>query len=279
MSGHGFPEYDGFAEFYDHVPIYQTRDDVRFFVDLAREAGGSVLEVACGTGRVLIPCARAGVSMVGLDLSAGMLARCAEKLAREPDEVRARVELHHADMRRFDLGRTFALVTIPFRGFQHLLTVEDQRRALATIRRHLADDGRFVLDLFNPSLPLLGDDRSLTTPVVEPAFDLPDRRRVVRSYRIAKRDFFNQLQDVEFAFEVTGPDGRVVRQSGVYPMRYVFRFEAEHLLVREGFMIEALYGDYLRRPYGAQYPGELVFVCRKSTADLRRQPAATTGPA
>jgi len=85
----------------------------------------------------------------------------------------------------------------------------------------------------------------------------------VRSYRIVKRDYFNQLQDVEFTFEVTGPDGLVVRQSDVYPMRYLFRFEAEHLLVREGFTIESLYGGYDRSPYGTTYPGELVFVCRK----------------
>ena len=265
MADLSCPEYDVFAEYYDHVPIYRQREDVGFFVDLARAARGPALEVACGTGRVLIPCARAGVPMVGLDLSAGMLARCREKLAAEPEDVRGRVELHQADMRTFDLGRTFELITIPFRGFQHLMTVDDQRRALANIRRHLSEEGRFVLDLFNPSMPLLGDERWLTTPLVEPAFDLPGGRRAVRSYRIAKRNFFEQVQDVEFIFEVTHPDGRVDRHSGVYPMRYVFRFEAEHLLVREGFTIEALYGDYQQRPYGSTaYPGELVFVCRRS---------------
>lgn len=264
MADLSCPEYDAFAQYYDHVPIYRQREDVGYFVELARRARGPVLEVACGTGRVLLPCARAGVAMVGLDLSEGMLARCREKLAREPAEVQARVELRQADMRDFELDRTFDLITVPFRGFQHLLTVEDQRRALGNIRRHLGDGGRFVLDLFNPSMPFLGDERWLKTPMVEPAFDLPDGRRAVRSYRIVKRDYFNQLQDVEFTFEVTGPDGVVVRQSDVYPTRYLFRFEAEHLLVREGFAIEALYGGYDRSPYGTTYPGELVFVCRKA---------------
>lgn len=274
------PEYDVFADYYDHVPIYQQRDDVGFFVDMAHTPRGPVLEVACGTGRVLIPCARAGASMVGLDLSAGMLARCRAKLAAEPADVQARVELHQADMRTFDLGRTFDLITIPFRGFQHLLTVDDQRRALANVRRHLNDGGRFVLDLFNPSMPFLGDERWLTTPLVEPAFDLPDGRHVVRSYRITSRDFFNQLQDVEFTFEVTHPDARVERQSGIYPTRYLFRFEAEHLLVREGFTIEAAYGDYQRRPYGSTtYPGELVFVCRKDLAEVRASATAPAGTA
>lgn len=261
----GCPEYDEFAEYYDHVFPYRNRDDVAFFVELAQQASGPVLEVACGTGRVLLPCARAGAAVVGLDLSPGMLAVCRQRLAAEPPAVRARVELHEADMRAFDLGRSFALVTTPFRGFQHLLTVEDQQRALGAIRRHLADDGRFVLDLFNPSMPFLGDERWLVNPLVEPAFTMPDGRSVVRSFRIVERNRFQQVQHLEMSYDVTWPDGRVERRGSRFALRYLFRFEAEHLLVREGFRIEAIYGDYHRRPYGeTDYPGELVFVCRKA---------------
>lgn len=259
------PEYDEFAEYYDHVLPYRNRDDVGFFVDLARAASGPVLEVACGTGRVLLPCARAGAAMVGLDLSSGMLDVCRQQLAHETPEVRNRVELHHADMRRFDLGRRFGLITAPFRGFQHLLTVEDQQQSLRAIRGHLAEEGRFVLDLFNPSMPFLGDERWLVNPLVEPAFSMPDGRSVVRSFRIVERDYFMQVQQMEMAYDVTWPDGRVERRASRFSLRYLFRFEAEHLLVREGFRIEAVYGDYRRHPYGeTEYPGDLVFVCGKA---------------
>jgi len=258
-------EYDSFAEYYDHVPVYRARDDVGFYVGLARTADGPVLEVACGSGRVLIPCARAGASMVGLDLSARMIAVCRDRLAREPADVQARVTLHEADMRAFDLGGTFDLITVPFRGFQHLMTVDDQRQALATIRRHLAPAGRFILDLFNPSLPFLGDERWLVQPMVEPRFEMPDGRSVVRSYRILARDHFEQVQAFEFVLDVTWPDGRTERQVSDFSIRYLFRYEAEHLLAREGFAIEAVHGDYQRHPYGTtDYPGELVFVCRKA---------------
>jgi SAM-dependent methyltransferase len=261
----GCPEYDEFAEYYDHVLPYRNRDDVGFFVDLARAARGPVLEVACGTGRVLLPCARAGAQVVGLDLSAGMLDVCRQRLAREPADVRARVELYQADMRTFDLGRQFDLITTPFRGFQHLLAVGDQQLALRAIRRHLADGGRFVLDLFNPSLHFLGDERWLVNPLVEPAFSMPDGRSVVRSFRVVERDYFSQVQRLAMDYDVTWPDGRSERRSSRFDLRYLFRFEAEHLLVREGFEIEALYGDYQRRAYGeTEYPGELVFVCRKA---------------
>lgn len=89
-----------FAEFYDYVIPYRDRRDVGFFVAMARQAGGPVLELGCGTGRVLIPTARAGVEIVGLDVSAPMLAVCREKLSRKPEEVQARVRLVRAD--RFD---------------------------------------------------------------------------------------------------------------------------------------------------------------------------------
>jgi SAM-dependent methyltransferase len=114
-----------------------------------------MLEVACGSGRVLIPTARAGVTIVGLDASGQMLEKCRSSLQREAEDVGARVTLVQGDMRDFDLERTFSLITLPFRAFQHLLTVEDQIACLTCVHRHVADDGRFIVDLFNPSLEML----------------------------------------------------------------------------------------------------------------------------
>jgi SAM-dependent methyltransferase len=256
------PEYDTFADLYDHVTPYRERPDVAFYAALAREAGGPVLEMGCGTGRVLIPCARAGATMIGADASAGMLEVCRTKLVAEPPEVRARVEIVAADMRAFDLDRRVALITMPFRGFQHLLTVDDQRRALASLRRHLLPGGRLVFDVFNPSLPMLGDDRWLLRPLVEPPFTTPDGRRVVRRLRITGRDYIGQVQEIEIEHEISHPDGRVEHTAARTRLRYSFRYEVEHLLVREGFEMEALYADFERRPYGSIYPGDLIFMAR-----------------
>jgi SAM-dependent methyltransferase len=258
------PEYEAFAEFYDYVVPYRSRPDVAFFVDLARACGGTVLEVGCGTGRILLPCARAGPSVVGLDLSAPMLTVLGQNLVREPREVRERVRVVHGDMRAFDLGERFALITMPFRSFQHALTPEDQQATLRCVRRHLADDGRFVLDLFNPSIPFLGDAAWGRLPISEPEFEMPDGRKVTRSYRVTARDFINQRQRVEFVLDVVHPDGRTEHRAEEFEIRYLFRFEAQYLLEREGFEVEALYSDYARTPYGTEYPGELVFVARKS---------------
>jgi SAM-dependent methyltransferase len=107
----GYQDYAFVADLYDHVAPYTTRPDVDFFVEAAQAAGGPVLEVGCGTGRILIPTARAG-----LDLSPHMLGVCRHRLLDEPTAVQSRVRLHQADMRNFDLAQTFSLVTPKYPG-------------------------------------------------------------------------------------------------------------------------------------------------------------------
>jgi SAM-dependent methyltransferase len=262
-SSGGYDDYAFIAELYDHVGPYRDRPDVDFFVESALAAEGPVLEVGCGTGRVLIPTARAGAEITGLDLSPQMLAVCRARLRGEPEAVQSRVRVVEADMRSFDLGRPFALVTLPFRPFQHLLTVGDQLSCLHSIRRHLVDGGRLILDLFNPSL-----DALVSQPVGEefgdePEFSMPDGRRVLRRQKTVAQDRFGQVNDFELVYYVTHADGGKERLVHSFRLRYLFRFEAEHLLARAGFAVEHLYGGYDRSPYGSKYPGELVFVARK----------------
>lgn len=257
-----FDEYGAAAEYYDYVPTYAEREDVRFFVDMALQTGGPVLELGCGTGRVLLPVARAGIEITGLDLSQGMLAILQRRLAEEPPEVQARVRLVEGDMRDFDLGRQFALVTIPFKPFQHLVTVEEEMACLAAIRRHLLPGGRVVLDLFNPSMKALTDDSRFDEQPPEAEVELPDGTRFYRTWRTVDRNYFTQVQQVEMYYYVTHPDGREERAVHAFPMRWLYRFEAEHLLARCGFEVEHLYAGYDESEYGSKYPGELIFVAR-----------------
>jgi SAM-dependent methyltransferase len=261
----GYESYAFIAGLYDFVIPYRDRPDVDFYVEAALQAKGPVLEIGCGTGRVLIPTARAGVDLVGLDLSRYMLAVCRERILSEPEEVQFRIQLVHADMRNFALARRFNLVTVPFRPFQHLVTVEDQLSCLASIHHHLIQGGKLILDLFNPSL------EALTRPTLgqeigeEPEFITADGKRVVRRHRIVSRDYFNQINQVELIYYVTHPDGREERLVHAFPMRYLFRYEAEHLLARSGFEVEQVYADYDRNLYGTIYPGDLIFVAKKVT--------------
>lgn len=256
-------EYAAVAELYDHVQPYKDRPDVAFFVDAARTSGGPVLEVGCGTGRVLIPTARAGIRVVGLDLSPHMLEVCHRRLRNESEGVRSLVQLVRADMRDFELDDTFTLATMPFRPFQHLCTVEDQLSCLASIRRALRDGGTLILDMFNPSLDAIVNNPVGEEMAEEPEFTLPDGRRVVRRHKTVAHDRFTQVSRFELIHDVTHPDGRTERLVHAFRMRMVYRYEAEHLLARAGFEVEQLYAGYDRSAYGSTYPGELVFVARR----------------
>ena len=259
-SEDGSADYGATADFYDFAPTYRERADVEFYVEAAKATGGPVLELGCGTGRILIPTARAGIEIIGLDLSRAMLKVCQSSLDREAPQVQSRARLIRGDMRAFDLGRQFPLITLPFRSFQHIVDTKDQIGCLHAIRKHLLPGGRVILDLFNPSIPMLADEARDQEWGGEPEAVLPDGRRVLRRFRVASRDYHAQVQDTELIYYVTHPDGRQERLVHRFPLRYLFRFEAEHLLARCGFHVDAVYSDYERHPYGSTYPGELIFM-------------------
>jgi SAM-dependent methyltransferase len=259
----GYEDYKFVAELYDYVPPYQDRQDVKFYVEMAKELQGPVLEIGCGTGRVLIPTARAGIEIVGLDLSTHMLDICRQRLEQEGEDVKAKVRLVEADMRDFELSRKFQLITIPFRPFQHLTTTKDQIACLTAVRSHLNTGGRFILDFFNPALEALVGEIGKEVGD-EPEFSMPDGRRVIRRHKIVERDYFNQINYVELIYYVTHQNGKEERLVHSFPMKYLFRYEAEHLLARCGFEIEQVYSDYDKSPYGTKYPGELIFVVRNT---------------
>ena len=137
------------AELYDAV--YADCADIAFWQTVVPAVNaGPLLELGCGTGRVLLPLARTGHEVVGIDLSEPMLARGRTKLKEEPPVVRGRVTLLEGDMTSFDLGRRFAQIYCAFGSFHHLRTVEEQLACLERCRTHLLPGGTLVLDLINP---------------------------------------------------------------------------------------------------------------------------------
>ncbi|HKO03484.1 MAG TPA: class I SAM-dependent methyltransferase [Candidatus Acidoferrales bacterium] len=253
------------SEFYDSTPLYAERRDIEFYVAEARTSGGPVLELGCGTGRVLLPTARAGVEITGLDASEKMLGHCRAKLAAEPEEVRRRVGLVRGDLAGFDLGRQFALITIPFRPFQHLLTVEEQLGCLRAVRRHLAPRGRLIFDLFHVNPASVHDPAWMKEKDEGPATALPDGRMVRRTTRIAAFHRAAQINDVEFCWYITHADGRREQTRWRVALRYYYRFEVEHLLARAGLRVAALYGDYDRTPFGDESP-DMIFVAESDAS-------------
>ncbi len=258
----GYDELPLVAEVYDHVGLYRNRRDVPFWVEAARASGGPVLELGAGTGRTLIPIAAAGIGVVGLDRSPHMLAVCRRRLAAQPDDVRACVELQLGDMRDFDLGRRFPLVTAPFRVFQFLPETEDQLACLAAVRRHLDERGRLILDLSAPALDLFVDPLVGQELTLEPELILEDGRRVQRRHKYLVKDRAHLRLVFEVVHDVAYPDGRQERLVQPFTIRYLSRFEVEHLLVRCGFVLAEVFGDYDRSGYGTTSSNELIVVAR-----------------
>lgn len=132
--------------------------DVDFYLRLAKASGGPVLEYGVGNGRIALPIARAGVSLVGIDLSRSMLDDLRARLAREPAPVRNRLELIEGDMREVRLERRFPLIMAAFNTFLHLYDRLDVEAFLARVRSHLQPAGRFVFDVSVPSASELSRD-------------------------------------------------------------------------------------------------------------------------
>lgn len=142
---------DEMAAFYEVQMASTEREDVAFYTDIAREADGPVLEMACGTGRIYLELLRAGVDADGFDLSAGAL----DLLREKADDEGLDPTVWRDDMTDFSVEREYELVVCPFNAMQHLLSVEDQLAALRTVHDALAPGGRFVFDVVVPNFELI----------------------------------------------------------------------------------------------------------------------------
>lgn len=235
--------------------------DVAFYVDEARRSGGPVVEAGCGTGRVALAVARAGVEVVGFDADPGRAALAERRRRALAPDARRRAAFLVADMRGWSLARRFARVLVPFRGLQCLPGVADQLAALAAARAALAPDGRLVFDIFEPDPELLADAVEGPTPLEPTGREVaePDGSRVVEAFS-RRYDPVEQRMHQTFVYERIDAAGRVVAHAyEPLAIRVFFRFEIEHLLARAGYVVEALYGGWSREAYAA--PGEdLVWV-------------------
>jgi SAM-dependent methyltransferase len=250
---------------YDVVYGRLRKDDVDFYVERARQARGPVLELGCGTGRILVPSALAGAQITGLDLSDLMLVACRRKVEALPADVRSRVTLVEGSMTAFDLARRFALITIPFRAFSHLVTVEEQLACLDCVARHLEPHGALILDVFEPRLDVMFDKSGHEETEDCPESPLPGGRTVRRTNRRLSWQPAAQTFQVEFNYYIKDAAGDVQRLQESFPFRYYFRHELEHLLARAGLEIVARYGSYDRSPLTDE-PREMIITARKANA-------------
>lgn len=228
--------FDVTAAYYDDQYDSETMDvpdDVDFYVQRAREADGPVLEVGCGTGRVYLELLRAGVDADGIDISAGMLDRLREKAAAEGLDPSVR----RADVTDFEPDREYALVTVPFRAFLHLTTLDDQLAALRSIRCALAPDGELALNFFAPSFDVIceryGEPQSVTVERDGDAYRL-----------VTTTSFADEVEQVaELRTEVYDADGDLLTKQSA-GLKLVSKREFELLCRVAGFSSWTVHGGF-----------------------------------
>ncbi len=252
-----FP-YDDWADIYDAVHADLTHD-IDFYVELARESGGPVLELGCGTGRISLAIAREGVAVTGIDISPRMIEVAQAKAAKRG--LSERCVFQSGDMATVQLAERFPLVIMPFRSFHSMLTTEEQRLALARVRERLAPGGVFVMDTFNPDVSSLVNDEQSRL-----AYHMKDVEREGGGTLVVWGqngwDPVTQVNETRLIIEEVSDEGVVERRLiRDVDQRYTFRYEMEHLLELCGFDLDAVYGDFGGGPVTGETE-DLVWVAR-----------------
>jgi SAM-dependent methyltransferase len=254
-----------YAETYDEsVPDWP--DEIDFYQEMAtnaKRAGGSVLELACGTGRVAIRLAHSGARVVGLDLSQRML-----EVARHKSVGLNNIRWVEGNMRSFQLDEAFGLIIVTGHAFQHLNTPEDQVACLECAKHHLMPGAQLVVHLDHQDFTWLGKllGRKGGRFEAEGKFTHSATGHEIQSFRAWSYEPSTQTAICHARWEEIDANGQVANSWQTAPARLhcVFRFEMEHLLARVGLAVDAVYGDFSRHPLENK-SSDMIWVARAAS--------------
>lgn len=254
-------EYAQIAPFYD-LEFDEFNADIDLYLGYAHIVGGPILELGCGTGRLIAPLANAGYHVTGVDNSRSMI-ELAQTRAKSQIEA-GLVALHQADMRELDqLGsQRFRLIFIAVNSFLHLESQKDQLSALGEIRKLLDRDGLLIIDVFNPT------PETLIRMADRHAFDGEwsiEGANTIQRFSFRQIDSSAQIISTRLFYDRASPDGHLTRTTTSYNMRYVHRYELELLLAAAGFEIEGIYGSYGLEP--VEHDSEQIIAVAHRTAN------------
>lgn len=236
---------------YDVLAQMTAPADVPFLRRLVERLGGPILELGCGTGRVALELAR-DVEVFGVELSPQMLERAFQKAAA----AGVGPTLALGDLRSFDFGRTFPTVLLTYNTINHLHDDAELAKALSTVRRHMGEGARFVIDTFQPSPAFLADAPERRRPILR--YLDPYLQEEVVLHEENHYDAATQLNRIVWSYSIGGvEDARIEELT----MRLYFAEELDDALRRSGFEIEEKFGDYDERPFDETSPKQLI-ICR-----------------
>lgn len=234
-----------------HYDALKTQDDIAFYQAYAQRAADPVLEIGCGTGRVTIPLAAAGVAITGLDVSSSMLAEAKRKAEQQSLKIR----WVQADGRNFELGQHYALILMPLNVLQFFHEAESLRQVFGCVKRHLVPGGRLIFDVFNPQVAFLAEDPQRRYERVR--YDDPEGSGEVvieetREY-IAARQIVRSTRYYHVGSERN-------KWIGTLELRCFFPCELDLLLEHHGFHSEEKLGNFDGSPFSNAAPKQIV-VC------------------
>lgn len=252
------------VKYYDDAFGIGSIHEEAWYLDKVDAFGGPVLDLACGTGRLTIKIAeQKGVHVTGIDQSKGMLAQFTRKLAQVPENVQHLIHFEQQPMDSFKMEKQFNLV-LCCDAFFHNLSVESQINCLLHVRDHLTPEGRFVFNIPNPTCAFIEyAERSQADTFTERGrFDLSDGGYLLIEHAQAG-DRYNQTITTTNRVTRFDASGNIVEKGdSIWTSRYLFRYEAIHLLHRCGFEIEEEVGNYKGEPVGLA--GQLIFQVKKA---------------
>lgn len=230
--------FDPIAKYYD-LEHEDFQEDIEFYKNFATATNLPVLELACGTGRILVPLAKAGFTVTGIDNSAEMLDIARGKIGRGLED---RIRLEQADMQSFRLEDRFGLAIIALDGFMHLDSLEAQAQTLHCIARHLIPGGTVIVDLDNPvALDGRGEEGVLLLHWVK--VDPTNGHRIAKLFS-STGDSARQARQITLFYDDVDGMGCLKRTVSSFDLRYLFRYEMQLLLESCGFSLDQVYGSY-----------------------------------
>lgn len=255
-------QYDTHSELYDQLYLGLPGEQ-EFYVAESLKYPSPVLEIGCGTGRVTIPVAQVGVDITGIDNSEGLLKVAKEKI-QKLKTLPGNIDFILADMRDFSVDKKFNLVIIPYRAFLHMHTVEDQKRTLRNIWNHLAPGGHLIMNMFFPRIDVMDTYINQLGTVVKHVKTLEKKdgnTQIV--YDSRQYSSYSQIITQYFIVEEIDQSGLMVSKH-YFPLtlRWVTKFEMEHLLELTGFKIVNLFGWFDKREF-SDSSEEMIWVVQK----------------
>ena len=241
------------AQRYDLVMgAYASGDVLDFYRGQVARYGEPVLELACGSGRLTIPLANEGVNITGIDISEPMLNLAKLKASKSGVSIR----FIQGDIRSFDLGEKFKFIFIPAQSLSHLHTCAEIEDCFSCVRRHLAVEGRLLIELFNSSVRLLARETDRRYTVDQ--YEAPKGGLQVFVTEQVRYDAASQINYIQWFFRDEGSNEETVLS---FEMRQFFPQEIDALLWYNGFLIEHKYGTYDEGEFSSAAPKQLI-ICR-----------------